>query len=98
MTAFGRHGQPADIADAVALFASSDGRWVSGERAERSVARWHRAAECLARGDHEARRQVGPWREPCTRGMSKRLFRRCTVRNTPKREGPSMLIRAGYEI
>jgi 3-oxoacyl-[acyl-carrier protein] reductase len=31
MTALGRHGQPADIADAVAFFASNDGRWVSGQ-------------------------------------------------------------------
>src|SRR5689334_17390072 len=30
--------------------------------------------------------------------MSKRRLRRFTGRNTPKREGPSMLIRAGYEI
>jgi NAD(P)-dependent dehydrogenase (short-subunit alcohol dehydrogenase family) len=34
MTALGRHGQPADIADAVAFFASSDGRWVSGQTLE----------------------------------------------------------------
>jgi 3-oxoacyl-[acyl-carrier protein] reductase len=31
MVALGRHGQPADIADAVAFFASNDGRWVSGQ-------------------------------------------------------------------
>jgi NAD(P)-dependent dehydrogenase (short-subunit alcohol dehydrogenase family) len=31
MTALGRHGQPSDIADAVAFFPSEDGRWVSGE-------------------------------------------------------------------
>ena len=31
MTALGRHGEPADIADAVAFFASHDGRWVSGQ-------------------------------------------------------------------
>jgi 3-oxoacyl-[acyl-carrier protein] reductase len=31
MTALGRHGQPADIADAVAFFASNDARWVSGQ-------------------------------------------------------------------
>jgi NAD(P)-dependent dehydrogenase (short-subunit alcohol dehydrogenase family) len=31
MTALGRPGQPADIADAVAFFASNDGRWVSGQ-------------------------------------------------------------------
>jgi 3-oxoacyl-[acyl-carrier protein] reductase len=34
MTALGRHGQPADIADAVAFFASRDGRWVSGQTLE----------------------------------------------------------------
>jgi 3-oxoacyl-[acyl-carrier protein] reductase len=34
MTALGRHGQPADIADAVAFFASSDARWVSGQTLE----------------------------------------------------------------
>lgn len=34
MTALGRHGQPADIADAVAFFASHDGRWVSGQTLE----------------------------------------------------------------
>lgn len=34
MTALGRHGQPADIADAVAFFASDDGRWVSGQTLE----------------------------------------------------------------
>ena len=34
MTALGRHGQPSDIADAVAFFASEDGRWVSGETLE----------------------------------------------------------------
>jgi NAD(P)-dependent dehydrogenase (short-subunit alcohol dehydrogenase family) len=31
MVALGRHGKPADIADAVAFFASNDGRWVSGQ-------------------------------------------------------------------
>ena len=31
MVALGRHGRPADIADAVAFFASNDGRWVSGQ-------------------------------------------------------------------
>jgi 3-oxoacyl-[acyl-carrier protein] reductase len=31
MTALGRHGQPADIADAVAFFASDDSRWVTGQ-------------------------------------------------------------------
>jgi NAD(P)-dependent dehydrogenase (short-subunit alcohol dehydrogenase family) len=31
MIALGRHGQPADIADAVAFFASDDSRWVTGE-------------------------------------------------------------------
>jgi NAD(P)-dependent dehydrogenase (short-subunit alcohol dehydrogenase family) len=34
MTALGRHGQPEDIADAVAFFASPDGRWVSGQTLE----------------------------------------------------------------
>jgi 3-oxoacyl-[acyl-carrier protein] reductase len=34
MTALGRHGQPADIADAVAFFASDDGRWVTGQTLE----------------------------------------------------------------
>jgi 3-oxoacyl-[acyl-carrier protein] reductase len=34
MTALGRHGQPSDIADAVAFFASNDGRWVSGQTLE----------------------------------------------------------------
>jgi 3-oxoacyl-[acyl-carrier protein] reductase len=34
MTALGRPGQPADIADAVAFFASDDGRWVTGQTLE----------------------------------------------------------------
>jgi 3-oxoacyl-[acyl-carrier protein] reductase len=34
MTALGRHGQPADIADAVAFFASPDARWVTGQTLE----------------------------------------------------------------
>jgi NAD(P)-dependent dehydrogenase (short-subunit alcohol dehydrogenase family) len=34
MIALGRHGQPADIADAVAFFASDDGRWVTGQTLE----------------------------------------------------------------
>ena len=34
MVALGRHGQPADIADAVAFFASEDGRWVTGQTLE----------------------------------------------------------------
>jgi 3-oxoacyl-[acyl-carrier protein] reductase len=34
MTALRRHGQPADIADAVAFFASDDGRWVTGQTLE----------------------------------------------------------------
>jgi len=34
MTSLGRHGQPADIADAVAFFASEDGRWVTGQTLE----------------------------------------------------------------
>jgi len=31
ITALGRHGQPVDIADAVAFFASEDARWVTGQ-------------------------------------------------------------------
>jgi 3-oxoacyl-[acyl-carrier protein] reductase len=31
MTALGRHGQPADIGDAVALFTSDDARWITGQ-------------------------------------------------------------------
>jgi NAD(P)-dependent dehydrogenase (short-subunit alcohol dehydrogenase family) len=34
MVALGRHGQPDDIADAVAFFASEDGRWVTGQTLE----------------------------------------------------------------
>jgi NAD(P)-dependent dehydrogenase (short-subunit alcohol dehydrogenase family) len=34
MIALGRHGQPDDIADAVAFFASDDGRWVTGQTLE----------------------------------------------------------------
>lgn len=34
MTALRRHGQPADIADAVAFFAGADGRWVTGQTLE----------------------------------------------------------------
>jgi 3-oxoacyl-[acyl-carrier protein] reductase len=34
MIALGRHGQPAEIADAVAFFASDDGRWVTGQTLE----------------------------------------------------------------
>lgn len=34
MTALGRHGQPADIADTVAFFASDDARWVTGQTLE----------------------------------------------------------------
>src|SRR5690606_41501698 len=34
IVALGRHGQPADIADAVAFFASDDGRWVTGQTLE----------------------------------------------------------------
>jgi NAD(P)-dependent dehydrogenase (short-subunit alcohol dehydrogenase family) len=34
MVALGRHGQAADIADAVAFFASDDGRWVTGQTLE----------------------------------------------------------------
>jgi 3-oxoacyl-[acyl-carrier protein] reductase len=34
ITALGRHGQPVDIADAVAFFASDDARWVTGQTLE----------------------------------------------------------------
>jgi 3-oxoacyl-[acyl-carrier protein] reductase len=34
IVALGRHGQPADIADTVAFFASGDGRWVTGQTLE----------------------------------------------------------------
>lgn len=34
MTALGRHGQPADIADAVAFLASDDARWITGQTLE----------------------------------------------------------------
>jgi 3-oxoacyl-[acyl-carrier protein] reductase len=34
MTALGRPGQPADIADAVAFFASDDARWITGQTVE----------------------------------------------------------------
>src|SRR5437764_11828197 len=34
MTALGRPGRPADIADAVALLASDDGRWITGQTLE----------------------------------------------------------------
>jgi 3-oxoacyl-[acyl-carrier protein] reductase len=34
MTALGRPGRPADIADAVAFFASEDARWITGETVE----------------------------------------------------------------
>lgn len=34
MTALRRHGRPADIADAVAFFASDDARWVTGQTLE----------------------------------------------------------------
>ena len=34
MTALGRPGQPADIADTVAFFASDDARWITGETVE----------------------------------------------------------------
>jgi NAD(P)-dependent dehydrogenase (short-subunit alcohol dehydrogenase family) len=40
MAALGRHGQPADIADAVAFFASDDGRWVSGQVLEVNGGLW----------------------------------------------------------
>jgi 3-oxoacyl-[acyl-carrier protein] reductase len=34
MIALGRHGQPADIADVVAFFASDDARWITGQTLE----------------------------------------------------------------
>ncbi|HEX2312802.1 MAG TPA: SDR family oxidoreductase [Thermomonospora sp.] len=34
MVALGRHGQPADIADVVAFFASDDARWITGQTVE----------------------------------------------------------------
>ena len=34
MTALGRAGRPADIADAVAFLASDDGRWITGQTLE----------------------------------------------------------------
>jgi 3-oxoacyl-[acyl-carrier protein] reductase len=40
MTALRRHGQPADIADAVAFFASPDGRWVTGQTLEVNGGLW----------------------------------------------------------
>lgn len=40
MVALGRHGQPADIADAVAFFVSNDGRWVTGQTLEVNGGLW----------------------------------------------------------
>jgi NAD(P)-dependent dehydrogenase (short-subunit alcohol dehydrogenase family) len=40
MTALGRHGRPADIADAVAFFASDDARWVTGQTLEVNGGLW----------------------------------------------------------
>ncbi|MEU4704148.1 SDR family NAD(P)-dependent oxidoreductase [Nonomuraea dietziae] len=34
MIALGRHGQPADVGDAVAFFASDDARWITGQTLE----------------------------------------------------------------
>jgi 3-oxoacyl-[acyl-carrier protein] reductase len=34
ITALGRAGQPADIADAVAFFASDEARWITGQTVE----------------------------------------------------------------
>jgi len=31
MSAFGRAGEPADIADIIAFLASPDGRWITGQ-------------------------------------------------------------------
>jgi NAD(P)-dependent dehydrogenase (short-subunit alcohol dehydrogenase family) len=40
MVALGRHGQPADLADAVAFFASPDSRWVTGQTLEVNGGLW----------------------------------------------------------
>ncbi len=40
MVALGRHGQPADIADVVAFFASDNARWVTGEVLEVNGGLW----------------------------------------------------------
>jgi NAD(P)-dependent dehydrogenase (short-subunit alcohol dehydrogenase family) len=40
MVALGRHGQPADIADAVAFFAGPDSRWVTGQTLEVNGGLW----------------------------------------------------------
>lgn len=40
MVVLGRHGQPADIADAVAFFAGPDGRWVTGQTLEVNGGLW----------------------------------------------------------
>lgn len=36
VTALGRHGKPDDIADVISFLASSDSRWVTGQRIEAS--------------------------------------------------------------
>jgi 3-oxoacyl-[acyl-carrier protein] reductase len=40
MVSLGRHGQPTDIADAVAFFVSTDGRWVTGQTLEVNGGLW----------------------------------------------------------
>ncbi|MBM7791304.1 SDR family NAD(P)-dependent oxidoreductase [Tenggerimyces flavus] len=40
MVALGRHGQPDDLADAVAFFASPDSRWVTGQTLEVNGGLW----------------------------------------------------------
>jgi 3-oxoacyl-[acyl-carrier protein] reductase len=40
MTALGRHAQPDDVGDAVAFFASEDGRWVTGQTLEVNGGLW----------------------------------------------------------
>ncbi len=40
MTALGRHGQPDDIADVVAFFASEDSGWVTGQTLEVNGGLW----------------------------------------------------------
>lgn len=40
MVALGRHGQPMDLADAVAFFASPDSRWVTGQTLEVNGGLW----------------------------------------------------------
>jgi 3-oxoacyl-[acyl-carrier protein] reductase len=78
MTALGRHGQPADIADAVAFFASPDARWVTGQTPGSEwwpLARAHGQAVVASRlrtGSRAVRPRtylfacpVRPWRKEC---------------------------------